>query len=116
MPGTPKRLVGPAFIANAAADILAAPAATVYRVFTHIHVTNDDSSARTFSLFLGATGGSADSTVIVKTYSLAAAGSSASSWDYYGRMVQKSTDFLSGLASVASQVVIIVEGEEYIVP
>lgn len=116
MPGTPKRLVGPAFIAVAAADILAEPAATVYRVITHIHVTNDDASARTFSLYLGATGGSTDATALVKTYSLAAAGSSSSSWDYYGRLVQKNGTFFSGVASVASQVVIIVEGEEYIVP
>lgn len=116
MPGTPKRLAGPAFIASSATDILAEPAATVYRVITHIHVTNDDSSARTFSLYAGATGGSTDATAIVKTYSLAALGSSSSSWDYYGRLVQKNGTFISGIASAASQVVIIIEGEEYVTP
>lgn len=116
MAGTPKRLAGPAFIAASATDIFAPAAATIFTVVTHIHVTNKDTSARTFTLYVGATGGSASGTELIKDYSLAIAGSSSSSWDYYGRLVLKSTDFLSGIASTVSTCVIVVEGEQVVVP
>lgn len=112
MPGTNKRIAGPAFIAAAVANIFTPNAAVKY-IITHIHVTNKDSSARTFTLYVDTTGGSTSGKELVKDYSLAAAGSSTSSWDYYGQLVidgSSANDFLTGVASVVSTCAITVEG------
>lgn len=110
MAGTLKRLAGPAYIANAAADIYV-PGANKYGEVRHMHFVNKDSSARTFSLYVGATGGSAGGTEIFKDQPLAIAGV----YDYYCLQRQATTDFLSGVASAATAVVITVEGYEYAV-
>lgn len=103
--------VGPAFVAASATDILAPPANTK-AIVRHIHVTNKDTSARTFTLYVGATGGSASGTELVKDYSLAIAGASTSSWDYYGMLsLTGGTDYLSGIASTVSTCVVTVEYE-----
>lgn len=112
MPGTNKRIAGPAFISNAAANIFTPNAAIKY-IITHIHVSNKDTSARTFTLYVDTTGGSTSGKELVKDYSLAIAGSSSSSWDYYGQLVidgSSASDFLTGIASAASTCVITVEG------
>lgn len=112
MPGTPKRIAGPAFIANAAANIFTPNSALKY-VITHIHVTNKSAGAVTFSLFVDTTGGSTAGKELVKDYSLAAAGSSSSSFDYYGQVVldgSAAADFLTGVSNTASAAVIVVEG------
>lgn len=114
MPGTPKRIAGPAYIVATSEDIYT-PVANTYYIITHIHVTNDDSSARTFTLWIGATGAEVAGTALVQDYSLALAGSSGSSWDYYGRLRMAATDFLVGKASDATSCVITVEGEQYVV-
>ncbi len=113
--GTPKRLAGPAYIVATSEDIYTPAAATIKSVITHIHVSNDDSSARTFSLWVGGTGAEAAGTSIVQDFSLAIAGSLDSMWDYYGRLLMLSTDFLVGKASDATSCVITVEGEQYVV-
>jgi hypothetical protein len=107
MPGTPKRM-GPAFLAAAAANVLNPPANT-YAIITHIHVANQDVADRTFSMWVGATGASADGTelfesTVVKTKSYV---------DYYPRQRLDVADFLTGLASVASQVIITIDYELY---
>lgn len=112
MAGTPKRVAGPAYIANAAADIYTPPASTMFIVIRHIHVVNVTAGAVTFSLYIGATGGSAGGTEIFKDQSVAA----KSTFDYYCAQVMKSTDFLSGVASAATSLVITVEGEQIVVP
>lgn len=112
MAGTRKTIAGPAYIANAAANIFS-PTSTLRYVITHIHVTNKDSSARTFTLYVDTTGGSTGGKELVKDYSLAAAGSASSSWDYYGALTlegSNSAHFLTGVASSASTCVITVEG------
>lgn len=112
MAATRKTIAAPAYLANAATNIFA-PVATYRYVITHIHVTNKDASARTFTLYVGATGGSAAGTELVKDYSLAAAGSASSSWDYYGSLALEGSNanhFLSGIASAATTLVIAVEG------
>lgn len=109
--GQLKRIAGPAFIANAAADIYTPPAATIYTVIKHIHVDNVTAGAVTFTLYVGATGGSTAGTELFKGYSIAA----NSSYDYYCNMKMLSTDFLSGLASAASSLTIVVEGEQVVV-
>ena len=112
--GQLKRIAGPAYLANAAADIYTPPASTIYTVIKHIHINNKTNSAASFHLYVGATGGSAGGTELF--------GGNAginvpanSSYDYYCNMKMVSTDFLSGFASAASTLVIIVEGEQIVV-
>ena len=112
MNGTAKRIAGPAYLANAAADIYTPPASTIYTIIRHIHVANKTAGAVTFSLYVGATGGSAGGTEIFSGHSVPA----NSEFDYYCAMVMKSTDFLSGLASAATSLVITVEGEQIVTP
>ncbi len=108
---TPKRIAGPAYLANAAANIYTPPAATIYTMINHIHLVNKDAVARTFSLYVGATGGSAGGTELYKDRSLAA----GEALDYYCEMRMDSADFLTGVASAANAIVITVEGEQGIV-
>jgi hypothetical protein len=111
MAGTIKRIAGPAFLAAAAADIYTPPAATIYTVIRHIHIANVTGGAVTFTLYVGATGGSSAGTELFKGYSVAA----NSSFDYYCVLRMASTDFLSGLASAATSLTITVEGEQNVV-
>jgi hypothetical protein len=111
MAGTLKRIAGPAYLANAAADIYTPPASTIYTVIRHIHVANVTVGAVTFTLYVGATGGSAGGTELFKAYSVAA----NSSFDFYCTLKMLSTDFLSGLASAATSLTITVEGEQVVV-
>lgn len=101
-----KRIAGPAYLSNAAADIYTPPNAAVYTVITHIHIANVTASSATFTLYVGATGGSTGGTELFKTYSVAA----NSTYDYYPTLKMTSTDFLTGLASASSTLVIVVEG------
>ena len=111
MAGTIKRLAGPAYIANAAANIYVPSSALLYGVVRHIHIANRTGGAVTFSLWIGATGGSAAGTELFGTQSIAA----NAALDYYCMQKQLSTDFLTGIASAASSLVITVEGEEVVV-
>jgi len=111
MAGTIKRLAGPAYIANAAANIYVPPSALIFGVVRHIHIANRTGGAVTFSLYVGATGGSAAGTELFGTHSLAA----NAEFDYYSALKLLSTDFLTGIASAASSLVITVEGEEQVV-
>ena len=111
MAGTIKRIAGPAYLANAAADIYTPPAATIYTVIRHIHIANVTAGAVTFTLYVGASGGSAGGTELFKGYSVAA----NSSYDWYTALKMVSTDFLSGLASAATSLTIEVEGEQVVV-
>lgn len=107
MAGTLKRIAGPAFISNAAADIYTPPASTIYTVIRHIHIANVTVGAVTFSLYVGATAGSAAGTELFKSHSIPA----NSEFDYYCSLRMASTDFLTGIAGSASSLVITVEGE-----
>jgi hypothetical protein len=111
MAGTIKKISGPAFLAAAVADIYTPPAATIYTVIRHIHIANVAAGAVTFTLYVGATGGSAAGTELFKGYSVAA----NSSYDYYCALRMSSTDFLSGLASAATSLTITIEGEQNVV-
>jgi len=110
MAGTIKRLAGPAFIAAAPADIYN-PGTNKYGVIRHINICNQGAGAVTFSLYIGATGGSAAGTEIFKNKSVAV----ADVLDYWCFTRMATTDFLTGDASAASDLVITVEGEEYAV-
>jgi len=113
MAGTLKKISGPAFLAAAAADVYTPPAATIYTVIKHIHLVNKDASARTATLYVGATGGSSSGTEILAAYSIAVGGV----YDMYFQpgLRMASTDFLSGLASSVSTVTITVMGEQNVV-
>jgi hypothetical protein len=112
MDGIPKRLAGPAYLANAAANIYTPPASTIVTVITHIHLINKDTASQTFALYVGATGGSAGGTELFGGLTPLAANTPM---DYYCEMPMASTDFLTGVASAASKIVIIVEGYQYVV-
>jgi hypothetical protein len=107
--GTLKHIAPPAYISNSAANIYTPPNAAVDTVIRHIRVVNTDSSARTFSLYVGATGGSAGGTEIEKDRSVAV-GVPCDIYFSPGKRLS-STQFLSGIASVASKLVITVDGE-----
>lgn len=111
MAGTIKRIAGPAYLAASATDIYTPPASTIFTVIRHIHIANVTAGAVTFTLYIGATGGSAGGTEIAKGVSVAA----NSVWDYYGALKMISTDFLSGLASAGSSLTITIEGEQNVV-
>lgn len=110
MAGTLKRIAGPAFLAASATNIYTPPASTILTVIRHIHVANVTAGAVTFTLYVGATGGSAAGTELFKSHSVAA----NSEFDYYCVQLMTSTDFLSGLASAGSSLVITVEGEQLV--
>jgi len=113
MAGTLKRISGPAYVANAAADIYTPPASTIYTVIKHIRLVNKDSSARTVTLYVGATGGSVGGTEILKDYSIAVGGEKDLYFNPGLRMA--STDFLTGLASAANAVTVTVMGDQNVV-
>lgn len=111
MIGTLKVIAGPAFIASSVANIYTPPASTIYTIIRHIHIANVTASAVTFSLYIGATGGSAAGTQLFGGQSIGA----NSAFDYYCVRKMLSTDFLTGVASSGSSLVIDVEGEQVVV-
>ena len=111
MAGQLKLISGPAYLAASAADIYTPPASTIYTVIKHIHIANVTTSAATFTLYKGASGGSAAGTELFKGKPIAG----NDSFDYYCAMKMISTDFLSGLASAATSLTITVEGEQIVV-
>ncbi len=107
------RIAGPAYLANAAANIYTPPTVNTYLVvIRHIHIANVTTSAATFTLYIGATGGSAAGTELFKLVVVPANGYV----DYYPITNMASTDFLTGLASAASTLTITVEGELVLLP
>jgi hypothetical protein len=98
-------------LANAAADIYTPAASTIYTVIRHIHIANVTAGAVTFTLYVGATGGSAAGTQLFTAKSVAA----NDVYDYYGILRMASSDFLTGLASAATSLTITVSGEQGVV-
>ena len=111
MAGQLKALAGPAYIAATATNIYTPAASTIYTVLRHIHIANVVTTAITFTLYVGATGGSSAGTELFKGYQVEA----GRSFDWYCNRKMLSTDFLTGLASVASSLVITVDGEQHVV-
>jgi hypothetical protein len=114
MAGTLKRISGPAYLAAAAADIYTPPAATIYTVIKQIRVANKTGVAATFTLYIGATGGSAGGTEITGLSKSVAANDFLDMFFSPGlKMI--SSDFLTGLASAATTLTITVMGEQVVV-
>lgn len=110
---------GPAAIASSAANIinpnvtsLAGPVGFTmtqpYVIIRHIRIVNKTAGAVTFSIYVGATGGSAAGTEVLGT-ALSVAANSA--YDWYGSLRLDAADFLSGLASAATSLTFEAEGE-----
>jgi hypothetical protein len=111
MAGTPRKIAGPAFIAASATNIYTPPASTIYTVIRHIHIANVTGAAVSFNLWVGLSGGSLAGTELFKQHSIPA----NVEFDYYCVLRLDSTDFLTGLASAATSLVIDVEGEQVVV-
>jgi hypothetical protein len=113
MAGTIKRF-GPQAIANAVADIYQGGGGSVlcYDILTHLMIVNKTGGAVTFTLYLGATGGSAGGTEVVGVAKSVAANDV---FHWYGRLKMTSIDFLSGLASAANSLIITGELERNVV-
>lgn len=107
MAGLTKTIAGPAFLASSVANIYTPPNAAVYIVILHIHIVNVTLGAVKATLYTGLTGGSLAGTELMKLKSVPA----SDYIDYYCQKKMLSTDFLTGLASQASALVIEVEGE-----
>ena len=113
MAGTLKRISGPAYIASSAGNIYTPPASTIYTVIKHIRIANKTAGPVTATLYVGSTGGSAAGTEILEAKSVAA-------HDVYDQffspgLYMASGDFLSGIASAGSSLVITVMGEQGVV-
>lgn len=103
MPATPKKY-GPAYIANSATNIITDPGSTIKHVIRHIHVVNRG-AASTFSLYIGATGGSAGGTEIMGGTRAIAANAVVNEY-YPAGLTLENTQFLTGIAADASRLVI----------
>ncbi len=112
MAGTPF-IDGPAYITDASDDLYVPASALVYALVRHIHLCNTDSSARTVSLYVGATGAEAGGTQILAGQSVAA----NDVFDMYfpGGLKLTSTTFLVGDASTTNVVTATIMGELYAV-
>jgi hypothetical protein len=110
MPGTPKRIAGPAYLAASATNIYTPAASTINYLLKGMSFTNKDSVPRTFSIYVGATGGSAGGTELIASKVL----QSGETWQWFAAgqgLMMVSTDFLTGIASAASAIVVTVMGE-----
>jgi hypothetical protein len=103
---------GPAAMAVSATDIAGVnPAANTYRKIYHIHIANTAGASSTVQLFVGATGGSAAGTELVKSKTIAANDVLDMYFPSGLRIV--AADFLSGIASATTNV-ITVTGESFV--
>jgi hypothetical protein len=117
MAGTVKILCGPGHLSSAAGTNLVAglgtaaanPIAGTYNIVRHIHLFNEDTAARTVTIFLGATGGTLSNTALLYTLSIAA----ATGYDLYGAWKMTTAEFLSGQASINAVVTQTVTGEAF---
>lgn len=108
---------GPVAVANAAGNLLNpatatggvnAGAAAQYLIIRHLRVVNKTAGAVNMSAFIGATGGSAAGTEFAWSATPVPANSFL---DWYGSVRLDAADFLTGLASAATSLVISGEGE-----
>jgi hypothetical protein len=110
---------GPVALGNTAANIVnpALGALTgpvgftmtqLYVILKHIRLVNKTAGAITVSLYVGATAGSAAGTEFLGTALSIPANSYV---DWYGALRLDSADFLSGLASAATSITFVAEGE-----
>ena len=109
--------IGPVALGAAVANILNPPAGSggvgltatnQYLILKHIRIVNKTGSSATFTLYIGATGGSAAGTEFMGVATTVAANSAV---DWYGQLRLDAADFLTGLASSATTLTFQAEGE-----
>lgn len=105
MAKTPKRLIGPGLLTNAAVTKYTTPAATK-TIVRQIHVSNPSGAAVTFTMSIGA---DAAGTRIYDGYSIAA-GSVLDVFCYY---VLEATETIQALAGVTTTLNLTCNGDEY---
>ncbi len=105
---TIKRLAGPAYIAATATNIYN-PASGIVGFVSAIWIANVTTGPITYTLYVGATGGSAGGTEIAKAVSVPA---NTSTPLYLPNLKLKAADFLTGLASAGTSLTITVIGSE----
>ncbi len=101
---TPKRLVGPLQLPNAAATQYTVPTATI-AVIKRIRISNPTGGAVTFNLSIGA---DAAGTRLYSGVSVAA----GSSLDIYGPFTLAAAEVIQAFASAASSLAIVIDGSE----
>lgn len=113
MSETPKKLYGPAYLTNSAANLYVPSSSIIYGLVGHIRLCNTDTAGIAVTLYVGATGGSAGGTEILPTVTVAA----NSVLDVYFPAGLKllSTQFLTGLAATTNKVTITIMGGEGVV-
>lgn len=104
------RMYGPALLTNSAATKITVPASTKY-VIRQIHLQNNDASAHTVTISIGA---DAAGTRLLDAFSLAAkaAGVQTSMLDLFGYWVMDAAEILQALADANSVVNITIFGDE----
>jgi hypothetical protein len=111
--------LGPVTVAGTVGNLFNPPTVTggvnppgtstnTYYILRHIRIVNKTAGAVTFSGYIGATGGSAAGTEFLGTGLSIAANSYV---DWYGAVRLDVADFLTGVASAATSLVIEAEGE-----
>lgn len=110
---------GPVVMGTSAANIVNPPTlsggtglagtnAATYVTLKHIRIVNRSAAAATFSLFVGASGGSALGTEFMGTGQSVPANSYI---DWYGMLRLDAADYLTGFASASNALVFEAEGE-----
>lgn len=108
---------GPVALTNAAANVLNPAGATggvnggssaQYIILYQVDFVNKTNAAHTFSMYLGATGGSAAGTEVMGT-AISVAANSTYTWR--GRLRIDSADFLTGLADANTAITVSGMGE-----
>ena len=110
---TIKKLAGPAFIANAAANIYTQNS-LIYDLIKQIKIVNKTASAATYTLYVGATGGSASGTEIAGGGGSVPANSEINLF-FTNLRLAGNVDFLTGVSNTASALVITVMGESGVI-
>lgn len=112
-----KITIGPIAISNAAGNLINPPTTVggvncgtpaPYVLIRHIRIVNKTAGAVTCSFWLGASGGSAAGTEVIGTGLSIAANSFH---DYYGELCIDTAQFLTGLASALTSLVMTAEAE-----
>ena len=114
MPGTIKRTFGPvALTTTYTTNVYNNTSALIYDVVRYLIVCNKDSSARTFRLYVGATGANAAGTELFFDVSVGVGETKIIPLGSGLKLV--STDFLVGGASAATALTITGVGEQVVV-
>lgn len=99
---------GPEFVGTTSDNIYNPASGTIAQV-RQIHLVNQDSSARTVSLWVGTTGAELDGTEILEEKSIAA--NDVYDMFFPSGLPLAATDFLTGTASAGSMVTVTVIGD-----